>query len=66
MILMYLMNVLINCNDNWINWKQDRLLFSEVNKFAPIEIDGVRTVEFKHYAHNLIQEKISSLINWVV
>ena len=43
-------------NENWINWKQDRLLFSEVNKFSN-EIDGVRTVEFKHYANNLNEEK---------
>jgi hypothetical protein len=43
-------------NQNWINWKQDRLLFSEFAKFSE-EINGVRTVEFKHYANNESTEK---------
>lgn len=37
-------------NPNWINWKQNRLLFSEFGKFSE-EINGVRTIEFKHYAN---------------
>jgi len=43
-------------NENWINWKQDRLLFSEFAKFSE-EVNGVRTVEFKHYAN--IEKKVA-------
>ena len=40
----------VNPNSNWVEWKQNRLLFSEMGKFSE-EVNGVRTVEFKHYAN---------------
>ena len=46
----------LNPNSNWIEWKQNRLLFSEMGKFSE-EVNGVRTVEFKHYANNTSTEK---------
>jgi len=39
----------LNPNSSWVEWKQSRLLFSEMGKFSE-EVNGVRTVEFKHYA----------------
>jgi hypothetical protein len=38
----------LNPNTSWVEWKQSRLLFSEMGKFSE-EVNGVRTVEFKHY-----------------
>ena len=38
----------LNPNSSWVEWKQSRLLFSEMRKFSE-EVNGVRTVEFKHY-----------------
>ena len=40
----------LHLNPNWINWNQTNLLFSEFGKFSE-EVNGVRTVEFKHYAN---------------
>ena len=38
----------LNPNSSWVEWKQSNLLFSEMGKFSE-EVNGVRTVEFKHY-----------------
>ena len=40
----------LNPNSSWVEWKQSNLLFSEMGKFSE-EVNGVRTVEFKHYAN---------------
>ena len=46
----------LNPNSSWVEWKQSRLLFSEIGKFSE-EVNGVRTVEFKHYANKESTEK---------
>lgn len=41
---------------SWVGFTQNRLLFSEFGKFSE-EINGVRTIEFKHYVNNVSTEK---------